>query len=472
MLWEIKQGDIFDVIKTIPDKSIHCVITSPPYWGLRDYGTANWEGGDPNCDHSTPRSRGDDIKPGDKQGTSKGSRPNKQHICSCGAIRVDNQIGLENTPEEYVEKLVKVFREVRRVLRDDGTLWLNLGDCFAGSGKAGNNPEYQKKHTQFGTIERKERLGKVVSAKSIGLKNKDIVCIPWMVAIALRNDGWYLRSGMPWLKNSVMPEPVTDRPASSVEYFFLLSKSQHYYYDSHAIKKKGVIIAGTKAAKGSEDRFNTKKVNSRPPEYKEYDGIRNRRNSDWFMQSLKDIINGVNGTLLHNEDDVPVAIFCNPHPYKEAHFATYSPELIRPMIIASTSQKGCCPKCGSPWERIVLKPEMINVESSGVDRYGNGQTGVHRKVGQKYQDWRVQNPNKTIGWEPTCSCGIEETIPCVVLDPFSGSGTTGAVAVELGRMYIGVELNPEYCKLGENRIKEHLGYSKYFEKPISLEEVW
>ena len=166
----------------LKDKSVHCVVTSIPYWGLRDYG-------------------------------------------------VEGQIGLEKTPEEYVSKMVEVFREVKRVLRKDGTLWLNLGDSYAGSGKAGNNPEYQKRHIQFGKIEIKERRGKPTPSKKIGLKPKDLVGIPWMVAFALRADGWYLRQDIIWHKPNPMPESVTDRCTKAHEYIFLFSKSQHYYYD-------------------------------------------------------------------------------------------------------------------------------------------------------------------------------------------------------------------------------------------------
>jgi DNA modification methylase len=294
LTWKIMQGDVKDKLAEIPDGTVQCVVTSPPYFGLRSY---------------LP----DTHK--DKQ----------------------LEIGLESTPELYVQNMVEVFREVHRVLRDDGTLWLNLGDSYAGSGKAGNNPEYQRRHTQFGQKERKERLGVPVPARAIGYKPKDLIPIPWLVAIALQKDGWWLRSGIPWLKNSAMPESVTDRPSSALEYFFLLSKSKKYFYDAEAIRIPGAVPAGTRAAKGSAERASQHGVNARPPDYKIYSGTRNRRNTDWFMESIKDILDGKNGTLLHDENGLPVAIFCNPQPYKEAHFATFSPRLITPMILAGTS---------------------------------------------------------------------------------------------------------------------------------------
>lgn len=375
MAWILKQGDVKDRLAEIPDGAVQCVITSPPYFGLRSY---------------LP----DTHK--DKQ----------------------LEIGLESTPELYVQNMVEVFREVRRVLRDDGTLWLNLGDSYAGSGKAGNNPEYQRRHTQFGQKERKERLGVPVPAKAIGYKPKDLIPIPWLVAMALQKDGWCLRSGIPWLKNSAMPESVQDRPSSALEYFFLLSKGKKYFYDTEAIRMPGAIPAGTKAAKGSAERASQHGVNARPPEYKTYSGTRNRRNTDWFMDSIKGILQGRNGTLLHDENNVPIAVFCNPQPYPETHFATFSPRLITPMILAATSSKAC-EVCGAPWERVI--------ESSGG------------KIA-------------TVGWQPTCECDNVGTHRCVVLDPFAGSGTTLWVAEYYGRDSIGIELSEKYCELIEKRM--------------------
>jgi len=259
-MWEIKQGDALSVLKTMPDQSINTCVTSPPYWGLRDYG-------------------------------------------------VDGQLGLEPTPEEYVANLVEVFREVKRVLRNDGTLWLNLGDSYAGNcSQASNNGR-----AGFGNP--RERL---VNRKGKGLKPKDLVGIPWMVAFALRADGWYLRSDIIWHKPNAMPESVKDRPTKAHEYIFLLSKSQHYYYDHEAIKepaaydgrkdtllkgspkyKKGVVpgqVAHSMAAKGHE-RW---KKNERG----EY--VRNKR-SVWTVPT---------------------------RPFPEAHFAVYPPDLIKPCILA------------------------------------------------------------------------------------------------------------------------------------------
>lgn len=199
----ILQGDCLDRLRELPDESVHCCVTSPPYWGLRDYGCAG-------------------------------------------------QIGLEKTPQEYVAKMVEVFSEVRRVLRDDGTCWVNLGDCYAtGAGRVGACPgggergakwagyrgdrDKDPKATGIGPMTQPNRM------PLPGLKPKDLVGIPWRVAFALQADGWYLRSDIIWHKPSPMPESVTDRPTKSHEYIFMLSKSERYAYDAEAIKEPGTL---------------------------------------------------------------------------------------------------------------------------------------------------------------------------------------------------------------------------------------
>ena len=238
---EVLEGDVREVLKTLDDESVQCVVTSPPYWGLRDYG-------------------------------------------------VDDQLGLEPTPEEYVENMVSVFQEVKRVLRKDGTVWLNLGDSYSSGGRETTTNQTLRGGKDYGVTRPKPN-------KSI--KPKDLIGIPWRVAFALQEDGWYLRSDIIWNKPNPMPESVTDRPTKSHEYIFLLTKSAKYYYDHEAIKEKGEYPAGTKAAKGSAKRYSTDLVNSRPPEYKIYDGTRNKR-SVWKITTK---------------------------PYKEAHFATFPEEL-------------------------------------------------------------------------------------------------------------------------------------------------
>lgn len=275
-MFKLLVGDAIEQLKTLPDKSINTCVTSPPYYGLRDYG-------------------------------------------------VNGQIGLEETPEKYIEKLVDVFREVRRVLKDDGTLWLNIGDSYAGTGSKGDykDPKYAE-----------GRNGQVVSlTQSVaGCKNKDLIGIPWMLAFALRADGWYLRQDVIWAKKNPMPEPVKDRCTRSHEYVFMLTKSKKYWFDHEAMQEDAVSRSGAGAKYGK----------------------RNKR----------DVWN------------------CSVATTKEAHFAVFPKELIEPCILAG------CPENG------------------------------------------------------------------LVLDPFSGSGTSGIVAVNNSRNFIGVELNPEYISITERRVEK------------------
>jgi DNA modification methylase len=276
-------GDWIEQLRTLEDASAQCCVTSPPYWGLRDYWT-------------------------------------------------EGQLGLEKTPEEYVAKLVAGFAQVWRVLKSDGTLFLNLGDSYAANGVSGLNVKG-------------------------GLKPKDLIGIPWLVAFALRAQGWYLRSDIIWAKPNCMPESVTDRPTRSHEYIFLFSKAQRYFYDAEAIKEK---ITGDMQRRF--DAGHTRGANGK------LDDSRNDSNSFRGDKSLKD--------SLRNKRDVWTVC---PAQYSQAHFATFPPDLIKPCILAGS------------------------------------------------------RPGDTI------------------LDPFAGSGTTGMVAIELGRTPVLIELNPEYVKLIHER---------------------
>jgi site-specific DNA-methyltransferase (cytosine-N4-specific) len=244
-------GNALDVLQGMPDESVHCVVTSPPYWGLRDYGTGSWVGGDPDCDHrkNAVTGRGEDFrKRGEDRGYAKGSNfanygdrnataSDFEDTCGkCGATRTDQQLGLEPTPDAYITRMVEVFREVRRVLRRDGTCWLNIGDSY--SGGSGSNvwsgDAFESDGSQRGQqpVRGKERRTPVV-----GMKPKDLVGIPWRLAFALQADGWYLRSDIIWAKPNPMPESVTDRPTKAHEYVFLLTREARYFYDADAIRE-------------------------------------------------------------------------------------------------------------------------------------------------------------------------------------------------------------------------------------------
>jgi len=324
----IHLGDCSDVLKTIPDESVNCCVTSPPYYGLRDYQTAKWEGGDDKCDHLYQKG-GTNPEISSKQISNAGTIYSQyERWCKkCGAVRIDSQIGLEETPEAYVQKMVEVFREVRRVLKKNGTVFLNLGDSYAGSGMgAANYPHLssEKQKSNNGSTTVKGRGG-----LTYGLKPKDLIGIPWMVAFALRSDGWYLRQDIIWNKPNPMPESVTDRCTKAHEYIFLLSKSARYYYDAEAVKE-AANYAGENRGKSS----NVSPKGITVMDNKQYD-YRNKR-SVWTVTTK---------------------------PYNEAHFATYPEDLISPCILAG------CPENG-----IVLDPFM-----------GAGTTGlVASKLNRNY----------------------------------------------------------------------------------------
>jgi len=300
-------GDCRDSLRQMKQESVvvQTCVTSPPYYGLRDYG-------------------------------------------------VDGQIGAEQKPEEFIKNLVEVFAGVWDVLANDGTLWVNLGDTYFSTtkGSGGSNPETSPLQAGKNKENKQGFEVRKISAGNTSCKPKDLMGMPWRLAFALQEFGWYLRQDIIWHKPNPMPESITDRCTKSHEYIFLLSKNQKYYFDCDAIKEKGVIPAGTLAAKGSENRQNQAGVNARPPEYKEYDGYRNKRDV-WTV---------------------------NTKPYSGAHFAVFPEELIEPCILAGS------------------------------------------RVGD------------------------------IVLDPFFGSGTTGQVAQNLGRKWIGCELNKDYEKLQNERL--------------------
>lgn len=341
---------------------------------------------------------------------------------------MDAQIGLENTPEAYVGSLVEVFREVKRVLRDDGVLWLNLGDSFSGSPKGSDNCDTSSTLTK--PTNGRKRTSQVPTTGMIGtkrdfgagIKPKDLIGIPWMVAFALRADGWWLRSDVIWAKGSCMPESVTDRPTRSHEYVFLLTKSPSYFYDYHAVKEVAVQADRVRADKIGGDKGDD--VHHSPGGVFTGAGTRNRR-SVWTI---------------------------NPKPYKGSHFATMPPALAEVCVKAGTSEKGCCPTCGSPWERVVERTST----SSDNDRDFQG-VPVHQANRDKAQEPKKSGHLGTPltaekGWAPTCKCPPHEPVPCTVLDPFSGSGTTGYVANRLGRHYVGTDLNLDYLPLAEARL--------------------
>ena len=358
--------------------------------------------------------------------------------------------------------LVTVFREVWRVLRNDGTLWLNLGASYAGSwgnyhpnsppGKHGqrlketarwNRPAY---HSQ-------EFLPPTAQVK--GWKPKDLINIPLLVSEALRQDGWYLRSMIPWLKRNAMSESTEDRPTTGVEYVFLLTKNERYFYDAEAIKKPSVTHDPRRPYMSEGARQLDGRTTWHGGQKRDGDNFstRSRRTSDWFFESWQG--------LLSDEGDNPLSFVVNTYPYTEAHFATFPPKLVEPMLLAGTSEKGCCPQCKAPWVRVIEKTTRPAEKPGGKYGAADPQANGHRILANMYARRHAGEPHdnpfpakKTLGWKPTCTCNAGDPIPCIVFDPFLGSGTSLLVADRQGRHGIGLELNPAYCQMAQRRITQ------------------
>jgi len=412
---------------------VWCSVVSPARhidWGLRDYGTAQWEGGDMECSHVELSNLKRDCSGGVGGGRDKGTRGQQpsstastiqyRELCAkCGARRIDNQIGLEKSPEEYVAKMVEVFREVRRILRDDGTLWLNMGDRHASQG----GPVKEEFKSILGCsdamiIASKYDKSRKIADRFPGLKPKDLCMIPARVALALQADGWWLRSVIIWHKPSCMPESVTDRPTTAHEYVYLLAKSESYYYDADAIR---------------ESSIDPESISGRRP--------RNPRQADQSGDKLlvQNIWKITEPIPYRNKRTVWTI---NPEPTPYAHFATFPQRLVEPCIMAGTSEKGNCGKCGKPWKRVIehiagkhseQASKYQRTKSAGIQSGGLDTTTIGGKAGY----------NKTTGWQPSCDCGVDP-VPPIVLDPFSGSGTVGVVAKKLQRKYVLIDLNAEY----------------------------
>ena len=349
-------NDAVEGLRGLADGMIDCVVTSPPYYGLRDYG-------------------------------------------------VDGQIGLEQSPEEYIERLVAVFREVRRVLADHGTVWVNIGDSYHTDGRKGLASMGTGKNSAYSTH---------TNRKAFGTKPKDLIGIPWMLAFALRADGWYLRSEVIWSKACGMPESVRDRPTKSHETVFLLSKQETYFYDDTAVKEPA--ITGHRGSKFNAGKTAVHQSGRSSDAPRTDDGTRSLRDV-WHLPTT---------------------------PFKGAHFATMPRGLAEICIQAGTSEHGKCPGCGSPWVR------QREREGGGFREEGDRGFPVRPQM-TGGNTWEPVEYRET-GWRQTCSCATHQPVPAVVLDPFMGAGTTALVANRLGRSAVGIELNPDFALIAKARL--------------------
>lgn len=411
MTWAITAGDARAVLAGWPAGGVQCVVTSPPYYLLRDYGTGRWEGGDPACDHRKVQNMAAAVATstlgGGKKTTGHLQEGYGAHCGRCGARRVDGQIGLEDSIDAYIANLVTVFRAVRRVLAPTGTLWLNIGDSYSNAGRAGSR----------GT---KRGAGKPGWTDGGALGDKQLLLIPARVALALQADGWILRSDIIWSKPNCLPESVTDRPTKSYEHVFMFSKQTRYFYDAAAIAEPAAPSSGwarshanrlTPNGYGNGELAQSTRMGDNP------DGTRNCRDV-WAIST---------------------------ESFEGSHFAVMPTELARRCILAGTSAAGQCAACGAPWARVTERtPQYANV------RQDRSQPG--HKMGQiDSSAWRPPIVTER-GWAPTCRCDAGAPVPQVVADPFTGAGTVGVVALRHGRGFWGAELNPSYVAMASERI--------------------
>lgn len=509
-------GDAREELRKLPDSSVHMCVTSPPYWGLRDYKIPPtvW-GGDDACDHEWGDLREiRDIREETSSGKSRTSdrfyggeetrrfNGNHQKITSgkfcerCGAWA--GALGLEPTPDLFVENIVEVFREVRRVLRQDAICWVNLGDSYnAYNGGAGPGSKLSQRASG-----QRPQLASGYGLRDKNLKPKDLIGIPWMVAFALRADGWWLRKDVIWAKPNPMPESAKDRPTSSHEHVFMLTKSERYFFDGEAVRENSsanpvTVARNNRADKGfvgAMDLYGTPHGQSGNGTYlrggqENANGFRGGSyvngtpgprisvgNKRIKIPGAWDRGDGAHGTI-HRDGrtsaEYQEAEFeagrnirdvwtMATRPFAEAHFATFPPELAETCIKAGTSEKGCCSACGTPWRRIIIKgePDMAHRLASGSDQSGNYN-------GQSIKDHDthgVQNASdvkrrildgmreKTYDWAPSCKCETTTVVPAVVLDPFAGAFTSMLVADRLQRDGIGVELSDSYCEMARRRL--------------------
>jgi DNA modification methylase len=385
-LWH---GDARDVLARLPEARVHTVVTSPPYYGLRSY---------------------DGLGP-DQIGL--------EAVMDCLGWATGAPCG-----QCYVCHMVEVFRAVWRVLRTDGTLWLNLGDSYTGKANSGGANQNRGGHAV--------RLTGMPAKRAPGLKPKDLCGLPWRVALALQADGWWLRSAITLCKVNPMPESVTDRPAQATEMMFLLTKSATYYYDAEAVREPHAEPGRIQKHYGNG--------------YTSGDGEKRHAGVRVYRSTTESPGYHPAGRTLRNWWPVVSESF------SEAHFATFGTKWITPCIKAGTSAHGCCPACGVPWRRTV---ERVSVQSfaHGDLREGKQQhwkRATHCGPGDNGQ----YQPPHTTGWRPSCACPAPgPPVPCLCLDPFMGSGTTALVASRLGRDCVGVEASATYLEMARRRLE-------------------
>jgi len=426
-------GDSAVRLRELPDGIAHCAVTSPPYFGLRNYGETG-------------------------------------------------QIGMESSPREYAARLVAVLHELRRVLRDDGSLWLVIDDSYAssskGTGGTGNSTLmlHNKNEAQrIANADRSNAAAKFITKKFNlvdGVKQKDLLGIPWMIALALRDDGWYLREEIIWSKSSCMPESVRDRCTRQHETVFHLTKSPTYYHDwfaiaekasgtnSHDLTGQGYKAPGQSAHSGSCGALGY--------------SVRNAR-SVWEINpepyeaqlccACGTYWTGRDYRRLPKDDDNHKLCTCGSATSWLSHFAVFPTRLVSRCLRASLSAGGCCSRCGAPSRRIITEgePDEVWQAASGADKSGGyigtsrdgaSTAGAQDASATKARILAGMRRKETAGWKPICGCNAPLTQRPLVIDPFSGAGTTALVTSKIGADSIGIDLNRDYIRMAEARLRD------------------
>ncbi len=405
MTVRILEGSALDVLRTMESESVQVCVTSPPYFQLRDY-------------------------------------------------QCDGQIGLESTPTAFIAALLDVFDEVKRVLRPDGLAFVNLGDSYSGSGKrpTGSNGLWDQRRRQGyipgeGGDQNGSRNRDGVGAVA-GIPQKSLLLIPERFAIGMQERGWWVRSRIAWCKTSAMPESVRDRPTSAWEHIWMFSKNARYFYDADAVRQPLVEMERQQSESRRQARL------ARP--VASVNGNGQRTTAGLYGEATHVMQSNMAGANLRNWWAL------GPEPSSLEHYAGFPTELPRRCILAGTSEKGACPACGAPWVRSVERAPAtygdLRPGRSGAYIEGKNVRADGKRPHPSDQTWRGRlnqyaRTSDTTGWQPSCACPPAEARPCVVLDPFLGSGTTALVADRLGRDAIGIELNPKYADMARKRIE-------------------
>lgn len=542
-------GDCRAILKSMAPESVHCCVTSPPYYGLRDYkGSQDVWGGDPACDHDfadairKPGGSGFQGKNGQRAGRSsiveQETIRNGGNFCvRCGAWR--GSLGLEPDWRMYVEHLVEIFREVRRVLRRDGTVWLNLGDSFAtgagavrdfpgggaqgdawagraapgatsraGRGARHGSPRHgsaagKQEYTGLGPMTQPNRMPQP------GFKPKDLMLIPARVAIALQEDGWWVRNDIIWKKDRPLPESVTDRCTKSHEHIFLLARSEHYFFDAEAIaepvtevtirrmiqpsydrqigsdrvpgKTNGHLKAvvkrsGNKGRRAASDRGVPGGAGKNQASSVPWEGMTRNKRDVWtvnpqafvgeFCLACRTFFEGDDLNALRVEEGGGKKRLrycaCGETDRWLSHFASFPSALIEPCIKAGASEKGCCVRCSAPFEREIEKKATGRLRSRGDGGLGTAESRAPHNLKPVDGNFQENVVRETVGWTPTCGCahpfsGDGNLGRPLILDPFSGTGTSAMVADRLHYDAVLIEKNPDYAEMARQRVAMDAG---------------